>query len=252
MGRDNTTRRFPWVRKSHATPQPQQLPIPATSFRSLCKARDWEELTRILQGGQYDLCRWVVLDQSTTARDLSKAKSPLHIMLRCKPPLFAVQALIKAWTARNRPPQELLHARDGRQSTLHIAAAHGCNPKVCQYLLSCAVPHTPDAQGRYPLHWACTYKPTKKERTDYIVVLDLLCSSCLDALVQRDVQGDTPRDVVRRSHCTSPQILLLLQDYTHQAVQQRKKAYRPPLPLLHDDTTSATGAMGSESSFSSY
>jgi Ankyrin repeat len=87
--------------------------------------------------------------------------SPLHLLLKYKPPLHVIILLSRKLSEISRKSiPEAVCDQQGR-TPLHVACAHGCSIAVIARLMNGATAKfgnpasVPDASNMLPLHWAC-------------------------------------------------------------------------------------------------
>jgi hypothetical protein len=118
----------------------------------LAKQQHFDAIAEVLVEEKIDICDWLYAGMCTKTED-----TPLHYLVKFRPPLSLVDLLIRILSEYIRSPEE---ARDASgRNPLHVATAAGCHVAVIRRLLQGTKSGLPammkDEAGRYALHYAC-------------------------------------------------------------------------------------------------
>jgi hypothetical protein len=177
-----------------------------TPFFKLAKQRKFDEIMCILKDQDPDVVAVWLDDTKAMQRG-----TPLHIVLAFHPPVPLVNMLCAVLTRGGVSPEDSVDSH-GR-TPLHIAAASTCDLAVLHRLLYGTAAMICDNLQRCPLHYACSFKKSKKE-DDRKAAIYLLIEAYPMARSIIDATGQKPLDIARKSKADQSVLCALIEDST--------------------------------------
>ena len=166
------------------------------------------------------------------------ANSPLHFVMKHRPPLAVVEYILQYTSSSCHVPEEVLDS-EGR-TPLHVACASNCRFEVIERLLagvSLVVPAmTKDALGRLPLHWAVCKPclPNEHEVSNKYDTILLLLNANPQAINMADSAGKNAVDYAMEFNADKS-IKALLKKASAKHKRQQEKALPDIRKFLRKD-----------------